>query len=213
MAIKNDDTLWNEYLYDGTDILKNNFGLKNIEKLKEAEATITYEKLSELNENQLDFVFNTEYLRQLHFYIFGDIYPFAGQYRNVNLRKQYGSFVLINNPNDIENYLKELFNTININLNGCNSRQEFVYILSTLYTKLIYCHPFREGNGRTIREFVREFSIAKSKEVGLDNLELDWGLIDMDELNKYIEVSHIFPGATGVLFDNALVLYDNKTIK
>lgn len=212
MSIKNEDELWNEYLYEGTGILKNNFNIRDSEKLKQVEATITYEKLCELDSKPLNFNFNTEYLRTLHFYIFGDIYPFAGQYRNVNLKKQYGSFVLIHSSSDIENYLNELFNTINMSLNGCNGRQEFVYILSTLYTRLIYCHPFREGNGRTIREFIREFCINKSKEVGLGNLELDWSLIDMDELNRNIEVSHIFPGSTGELFDNALVKYNDKTI-
>ena len=210
MSIKNDDALWNEYLYDGTDILMNNYKIKDQQKLKEIEATITYEKLCELNDFPLDLNFDSNHLRQLHAYLFKDIYPFAGQYRKVNLQKQFGTFLSINDPNMIEIYLNNLFDSINTSLKSCNSIQEFTYILATLYTKLIYCHPFREGNGRTIREFLREFSIKKSKEVGFDSVELDWSLIDRDELNKYIEVAHIFPGATGMLFMNALVPYEKS---
>ena len=45
----------------------------------------------------------------------------------------------------------------------CKSKHDLADLLSKLYTQLIYCHPFREGNGRSIREFVREYSIIKSK--------------------------------------------------
>ena len=87
---------------------------------------------------------------------------------------------------------------------------QFADILAKLYTSLIYCHPFREGNGRCIREFIREFSIVKSKEVGLEEVELDWELIDKEELNKYIEVAHLFPGSTTILFNKALVPVNNN---
>ena len=212
MSIKNEDMLWDSYFYEGTNVLKNKFDIKDNSELKEIEATITYEKLSELSDNPINFTFDSMHLKQLHLFIFGDIYPFAGEYRKVNLIKRFGKFLTITDENTIDLYLKQLFENINNMLNGCNSIQEFSSILSTLYTSLIYCHPFREGNGRTIREFIREFSIIKSSEVGLNPLELNWSLIDKEELNRYVEVAHIFPGGTTMLFLNALVPYDIKTL-
>lgn len=99
----------------------------------------------------------------------------------------------------------------NNRLKTCHRKGEFADILAKIYSDLIYCHPFREKNGRSIREFVREFSISKSRELNLGNLELDWKAIDRRELNQYIEVSHIFPGATSVLFNKALK--DIETIR
>ena len=81
----------------------------------------------------------------------------------------------------------------------------FYEILGKLYTMLIYIHPFREGNGRTVREFTREFSIAKSKELGLGNLELDWRLVDRDELDKYVDIAHMYPAMIGFILGKALV--------
>ena len=211
MSIKNDE-LWNEYFYEGTDVLKNKFDIKDNKELKEIEATITYEKLSELNDSTFNSTFDSTHLKELHKLIFGDIYPFAGDYRKVNLTKRYGTFLAITDDNTIEQYLNQLFENANFMLKNCGSIQEFASILSELYTKLIYCHPFREGNGRTIREFIREFSINKSSEIGLGKLELDWSLINKEELNKYIEVAHIFPGTTAMLFMNALTQYNDKTL-
>ena len=211
MEKRNNDELWDEYLYPNTYILKNLFDIKDFEELKQIEATVTYEKLSELRDQPFKFNFDSKYLRQLHKFIFGDIYPFAGEYRKVNMRKS-NFFLMIHDDNSIELYLKQLFESTNSLLKSCSSIQEFSSILSSLYTKLIYCHPFREGNGRTIREFIREFSIEKSSELGLGKLELDWSQINKEELNKYIEVAHIFPGATTLLFMNALTEYNNKTL-
>jgi fido (protein-threonine AMPylation protein) len=119
--------------------------------------------------------------------------------------KEKGSFLWIHDQNDIDHYLDELFEDADKKIMLCNNRLAFCEILANLYTKLIYCHPYREGNGRAVREFIREYSIAKSEEVGIGKMELDWTKVNRDELNQYIEVSHLFPGQTAILFMNALV--------
>jgi len=42
-------------------------------------------------------------------------------------------------------------------------------------SELNYIHPFREGNGRTIREFIRELSLY-------NNYETDWNNVDKERL-------------------------------
>ena len=63
---------------------------------------------------------------------------------------------------------------------------------------------FTEANGRTIREFIREMSIIKSKEIGLSEMELNWKLINRDVLNSDLEVVHFFPGNISIAFFEAL---------
>lgn len=195
---------WEEYFYPETNVLINKFNIKDQNKLQEIESTITFEKLMELNLNPQLIEFNKKSLKDLHKFIFGDIYPFAGQYRKVNMAKQVGGFFNIVFEDSIDKFLDEIFKNVNNRLETCASKYEFSSILAYMYTQLIYCHPFREGNGRTVREFVREFSIVKSKCIN-ESLELDWRLINRDELNEHLRVAHIFPGATALLFNEALV--------
>lgn len=204
MTDSENEIYWNEYFYPGTDVLINNFGIKNYDELKKKEATNSFERLLELNEKPLDLGCGKEHLIALHKYIFEDIYPFAGKFRTVNMKKKRGGFLFFENKKEIDEYLDYLFNETNEKMEHCYGISDFSEVLGNLYTKLIYCHPFREGNGRTIREFIREFSIEKSKDMSFGPLELDWRDIDKDELNEYIEVAHMFPGYTAILFKNAL---------
>ena len=204
MTERENDILWKEYFYPGTKVLINYFDIKDKEKLKEVEASNSFDRLLELRDNPIDLGFGIEHLLGLHKYIFGDIYPFAGQLRKVNMHKDNHFFVPIEDGNGLVVYLNEVFEFVNKELMNCSSLDQFADLLARLYTDLIHCHPFREGNGRTIREFIREFSISKSKELGLGNYELDWKSIDKEKLDEYVDVAHIFPGATSIIFRNAL---------
>lgn len=121
------------------------------------------------------------------------------------MQKEKGTFLFIKKPEDIGDNLDILFAEINEKIVYCHDKIEFSNILARLYTGLIYIHPYREGNGRTIREYIREISIEKSKELGIGELELDWALINKEELDEYIEVVHLFPNSVSSLFMNALV--------
>ena len=147
-------------------------------------------------------------LNSIHKYLFEDIYPFAGEYRKVDIMKARGSFLYI--EEGIDKKLNELFKEINEMKNHCHNKIEFCNILARLYTSLIYIHPYREGNGRTIREFLREYSIVKSKEIGIGEMELDWSAINKEELDECIEVVHLFPYSISSLFMNALIPKDNN---
>ena len=204
MTDAENSALWEEYFYPGTRVLRNNFGIKDLEELKKMEATNSFDRLLELDDKPLDLGCGKDHLIAIHKYIFEDIYPFAGKYRKVNMKKARGGFLFFEKPEEIDIYLDELFEDTEERIKRCRSLYDFADILSNLYTKLIYCHPFREGNGRSIREFVREFSLEKSKKMDFGCVELDWREIDKEELNEYIDVAHIFPGATTILFQKAL---------
>ena len=70
-------------------LLKNNLlGVKTIEELEEAEAFAFSLRAAQLErtENAIDS-FTEEHFKKLHYHLFQDIYPFAGQFRDVQLMK------------------------------------------------------------------------------------------------------------------------------
>ena len=50
---------------------------------------------------------------------------------------------------------------------------EFIKMISYLMTELNVIHPFREGNGRAIREFIRELMLECGYEIDFSKIEYD----------------------------------------
>lgn len=77
-------------------------------------------------------------LQQIHAYLFGGLYPFAGQIRTVNLAK--GNFAFAQ-----ARFLDETLRRVE-----AMSENGFDEILAK-YVEMNVAHPFREGNGRATR--------------------------------------------------------------
>ncbi len=212
MTDEENKELWDNYFYPGTTVLINNLNIKDGKKLKMEEVKNTFEKLLELRNISLNIEIDKNRLNYIHWYIFKDVYSFAGKYRKVNMRKHngIGSFLEIDDDEDIDRELNKLFKKTNEILRRCHNKEDFCDVLSKLYTSLIFIHPYREGNGRTVREFIREFSIVYSDKLGIGQMELDWSLINREELDEFIDVAHRFPDYISSIFMNALVSSDGK---
>lgn len=193
--------LWNSYLYPNTDVLKNKFGIMNSEELREREAEVSFEKLVELYESPITGNFDSEHLKAIHKYIFGDIYDWAGDYRYVNMMKQTG----FTNHKDISEYLNREFSLMSEEFKEVTNESSFASFLATYYAQLMTIHPFREGNGRASREFLREFVLEKSKGLPCGPLELDWTKFNGESMMRDIQFSLIFRGVIEYEFRKALV--------
>lgn len=201
---------WEEYLIPGTDILKNNLGIINKEELKEQEKIIVRKKLAYLYLKPIEGNFDIEHLLNIHKFIFNEIYPFAGEFRTCTMQKN----TMFLNPDQIENYLKETLNEMNNVFNqDISSIQEFAFKLGSYYYDLIYIHPFREGNGRTIRTFIRDFVIEKSKNMSCGPLDLDYTKIDSENLLMGTANRYIYPSMIEVEFMKGLVQLEKEKIK
>ena len=86
---------WDSYLIPGKNVLKNHLGILDYDSLQEEEKKIVRNKLVQLYLNPIQGKFDANHLKIIHKFIFVDIYPFAGEYRRVNLAKSRGSFVQI----------------------------------------------------------------------------------------------------------------------
>ena len=176
------DTRWNNYFYPGTEVLKNKLGITNAEELQQAEADITFKKLTELYLNPIAGNFDAEHYREIHRYLFGDIYDFAGEYRNVDMRKD---FYFVTNS-ELENSLNIVLEEMHRDFLKCHSYQDYVIFLSEFYYDILTVHPFREGNGRTTREFLREFVDAYIKDY-----KLKWSRMDKEQLNLGVKYGYM----------------------
>lgn len=141
------------YYYDDVHVLINNFNLKEQEILTKIETDITLNRISELSVRPIRGRFSFSHLSNIHKYIFGDIYPFAGKTRNENIVKGDTRFCSCE-------HIKESFNSMYQSLKQENylnglKIDEFAYRLAYYMSELNMIHPFRDGNGRTIREYIR----------------------------------------------------------
>lgn len=176
------DTRWNNYFYPGTNVLKNKLGITNAEELQQAEADITFKKLTEIYLNPIEGNFDAEHYREIHRYLFDDIYDFAGEFRNVDMRKD---FYFVTNS-ELENSLNIVLEEMHRDFLKCHSYQDYVIFLAEFYYDILTVHPFREGNGRTTREFLREFVDKYIKDY-----KLKWSKMDKEQLNLGVKYGYV----------------------
>ena len=110
-------------------------------------------------------------LQQIHAYLFGGLYDFAGQIRTKNISK--GGFAFANALHfpailsDIENMPETTFDEI-----------------VSKYVEMNVAHPFMEGNGRSTRIWL---DLIFKKRLGM---RVDWSKIDKKEYLDAMIASH-----------------------
>ena len=113
-----------------------------------------------------------ETLKQIHKYLFEEIYEFAGQLRKVNIAKGNFRFTPLA-------YLEEAIKNI-------EKMPQFTYEeIIEKYVEMNIAHPFREGNGRSTRIWL---DLILKKEL---NLVVDWSKVDKNDYLLAMERSPI----------------------
>lgn len=157
------------YTYEGSSVLINIPGIKDQKELDSFERRKTMLKmLSDPPQGKFDF----NHFRQIHHYLFQDIYEWAGKVRNVPVSKgshQFATPAYIHEQGDllfkwlaIENYLTDLI------------QKEFINKAAHFVLELNVLHPFRDGNGRTIRFFLLLLGENAGYKLEPDVLEQGW---------------------------------------
>ena len=77
-----------DYCYKGTNVLINKLNITDDEDLFNAERELVSLRTYELNEKPLKGKFDFQYLKDIHKYLFQDVYRWAGEIRNCNIAKQ-----------------------------------------------------------------------------------------------------------------------------
>jgi cell filamentation protein len=170
------------YLYPGANVLKNLRGLTDPGPLRRFEARQTHRRIAELIDTPIPGNFDLAHLKAIHRYIFEDVYEWAGQFRTVNISKGGHLFglsaflepALLQTMNKLaaENYL--------MNFDAARFAGRAAWFLGELNA----AHPFREGNGRTQREFIRELGLKAGHYI-------DWRATTIEEMTNASKLSHV----------------------
>ena len=142
------------YTYPGTDTLRNRLGITEEKTLTEAERRLTQARGAEVA--RLTFPATADGYRSLHRHLFQDLYDWAGQDRTVNIAKGGSSFAAV--PY-LARELDKLFADARAK-EGFRGlpRDEFFDRLGNHINEINAIHPFREGNGRTMRHHAAQLA-------------------------------------------------------
>ncbi|MCL2164956.1 MAG: Fic family protein [Oscillospiraceae bacterium] len=152
------------YLYEDTPVLKNLLGIKNADKLEQAEADITSIKLLIVDGAVQSTAFDMLRMLAIHKHIFGDVYEWAGTIRTIPMVKGErvlgGDTVRYSQPDYIERDCATIFKRLNDTDWTVLGVRETSEVFTKLIASLWQIHPFREGNTRTVVTVATQFAEA-----------------------------------------------------
>lgn len=169
-------------------MLENKLGITSSVELANEEEKITKLKALELfDTNKIDeFEVGTfKGLSDIHKYLFGEIYSFAGNLRKENIAK--GNFRFASSM-----YLEDVLNKID------NMPQKNFDDIIKKYVEMNIAHPFREGNGRSTRIWL---DLILKKEL---NKVIDWSKINKEDYLLAMERSPVRDLEIRLLLQDAL---------
>ena len=119
--------------------------------------------------------FDLNHLHNIHFQLFSDLYDWAGELRNYDIRKDICEFT----PSEkIIYYADKLYSQLKEEsfLAGLN-QSNFIRRLAYYYDTTNRLHPFPEGNGRTQRLFIEHLAV-------ISGYEIDWSKVQQWQINE-----------------------------
>lgn len=163
----------NKYQYLDPELLYTNKNgvLHNIAKIDDEIILIAFEsfkvskRIEELLEKPIE-IKDSNSLLVIHNYLFQDVYEWAGKVRTVNISKDGKPFFEGEKFDMGFKYIDNLISEYKV-LNKTN-RKEIANKLAEILDSVNYLHPFREGNGRTQREFLRLLALEKDLNLNLN---------------------------------------------
>ncbi len=149
------------YLELRSGILRNKLGITDQRLLDTKEADVVSVRSVLLQLNPLKGNFDCGHLKRIHEYLFQDVYEWAGQFRVMPLAKANdihgGRVTRFTSPDLIEKELQNVFRIVaDENFFRSLQRKDLSRRIAWLLSEINRIHPFREGNGRAQRQFVRQ---------------------------------------------------------
>ncbi|MDN4066640.1 Fic family protein [Paenibacillus vini] len=155
--------------------LENKLGITDSSELARVEEKVSKQKALEMFETGLLDTFEVgtfKSLSEIHKHLFEDIYDFAGKVRDVNIAKGGFRFVpVMSLEAALDNIAKMPQST-------------FDEIIEK-YVEMNVAHPFREGNGRSMRIWLDTIVKKELRQV------VDWSKVDKEDYMLVMERSPV----------------------
>ena len=161
------------YVYPNTTVLRNLRDIRDPDRLARFEMDMASSRIAELSMSPRQGGFDTRHLQAIHRYLFQDVYRWAGEFRSVEISKTGALFAF---EQHIAPSLDRTFQDLKREnrLEGLD-RARFCNRGAYYLGELNAIHPFRDGNGRTLREFVRQLTAR-------NGYEIDWTHVSRGEM-------------------------------
>ncbi|UZJ26836.1 Fic family protein (plasmid) [Rhodococcus antarcticus] len=142
---------WRAYFMPDTTTLRKNLGIIDPEALRAVEYRISSVRRQQLDQGTVVVprTFDDAHLVAVHRHLFGDVYPWAGQPRTVNMAKDGRNFADV--EHEVMGQVWEAKVVVARTPWERLDREEFAVAMAEVTAHLNFAHPFREGNGRTTR--------------------------------------------------------------
>jgi cell filamentation protein len=154
------------YCWPGTNVYRNKFDIRDAKELEDLERDLSAYRLLTLPH---DALIRPAGCRDIHRYLFQDIYDWAGQYRRVTTGRGTAAFC---RAEFIEAEMSKRFAAINAehNLRGL-AADRFAARVAEHLNELNAIHPFLDGNGRTQRAFLEILAERAGHEIDLARVD------------------------------------------
>lgn len=132
-------------------VLRNRLGIKSPKEMDDAETRALEKVMVELvGKYDEKHRFTAADLREIHRHWLGELYEWAGEYRQVNVSKGEFPFAAVARVPDL---MVEFERNVLARYTPCNfkDRAAIARALAETHVELVLIHPFREGNGRAAR--------------------------------------------------------------
>jgi len=168
-----DYSVRDKYTYPDSPVLINRKNIRDGERLEQFESEAVYLRSAQLLLRPIAGRFDIHHLKAVHHYLFQDVYAWADELRTVNISKGSSTFgfwqyIEQHLTSELERISREQF------LAGLQ-RAQLVQRLTYFLSEINAAHPFREGNGRAQREFIRELALRAGHKV-------NWSTVNRDAL-------------------------------
>jgi len=168
---------------------RNSLGITDYAELQPIETIFVLKRTEELATRGIIGDFDSTHLKTIHRYLFQDIFPWAGEFRIVNISKGNSPFGMAVH---IDSTLTEALAKLKLERRLVDLSPHHFALRAAYYLGEINAiHPFREGNGRTQREFLRQLALAA-------DYRLSWAGYSQREVVDASIASHMRGDNTGL---------------
>ncbi len=205
------------YLQDNSNVLKNKLGITDEAALDTAESMMVRTRMALLyNSGFSDF--SPIGVCKLHKILFGDVYEWAGKYREINIQKREsilaGKSVWYSNWDNIDKDLNSAWDKINAVGWKSLTHEDFAKEIAHLFPLIWQVHPFREGNTRTtvmlIALFVEHYGYYFDYELMASSAGYVRNAFVLSCFGEYSEFEHLEKILIDAISDDPIEKFDNN---
>lgn len=205
------------YLQDNSNVLKNKLGITDEAALDTAESMMIRTRMALLY-NSCFSDYSPIGVCKLHKILFGDVYEWAGKYREINIQKREsilaGKSVWYSNWDNIDKDLNSAWDKINAVGWKSLTHEDFAKEIAHLFPLIWQVHPFREGNTRTtvmlIALFVEHYGYYFDYELMASSAGYVRNAFVLSCFGEYSEFEHLEKILIDTISEEPIEEFDNN---